>query len=111
MENPNIISAILGVAGVVLGYPALKYLWPVIRDSLQAQGGQWRAENKFLSQLQQDLKLVKEERDATRLQANQLFVQVAKLEAQVEILSARLEASNAKIEELTAAFRSQSKPR
>jgi len=91
MEDLSGAPVWISVAGAVIAWPALKYIWPVIRDSLAAQGGQWRAENHFLEQLKAELKDVKSERDATRQQANALVMQVAGLEAQVKILTQQLE--------------------
>ena len=93
MDDISGLPAWLSIGGVILGYPTIRYLWPVLRDSLAAQGGQWRKENEFLTQTGEELKQVKAERDANREKLNRLIIRNAQLHMHNQMLAAQLKAA------------------
>lgn len=81
---------------------AIKYLWPLMKQSLDTQLAQGRTESGLLAQALSERDKALARADAADDRADELFKQLADVQAQLKIMAFQLEVANSKIEALTA---------
>lgn len=82
-------------------FVAIKYLWPLMQQSLTAQTGQWRTENAFMRQMAAERDKAIAEKEAAEKRADEYFAAMADMKTEVRMLTLQLQIANERIEELT----------
>lgn len=88
--------------GIAALFIAVRYLWPLMRQSLDTQLTQGRTESGLLNQVIKERDKAIERADAADKRADELFSQLADVRTQLTIMAFQLETANGKIEALTA---------
>lgn len=88
--------------GGMVFFVAIKYFWPLMKQSLDTQVTQGRTESGLLRQVIVERDKALAERDKAEGRADELFAQLADVQAQLKIMAFQLEAANARIGELSA---------
>lgn len=100
MDLTTVQVVALPVGGAVL-YITLKFLWPLIKSSMNTQLAHGRTESGLLNQalIERDKALARA--DAADDRADKYFMELADMKTQVQLLTLQLRLANEKIDAMT----------
>ena len=101
MPEMDAIPAWVYVIGAPVGFFAFRFLWPLMKQSVDTQVAQGRAESGLLAQVMLERDKALARADAAEKRADDLFKELADVKAQITVMSYQLEVANGKIEALT----------
>jgi hypothetical protein len=78
-------------------FVAIKYFWPLMKQSLDTQITQGRTESGLLRQVIAERDKALAERDRAEQRADELFAQLADVQAQLKIMAFQLESAKAQL--------------
>lgn len=87
--------------GGMVFFVAIKYLWPLMQQSLTAQTGQWRTENAFMRQMAAERDKAIAEKEVAENRADEYFAALADMKTEVRMLTLELKIANERITQLT----------
>lgn len=89
------------IIGAPVGFFAFKFLWPLMRQSVDTQVAQGRTESGLLAQALVERDKALKRADDAEDRADELFKELAEVKAQITVMAYQLEVANGKIEALT----------
>jgi hypothetical protein len=101
MPNVDVLPGWMWPIGSVILLVALKYLWPLMRQSMNTQLAQGRTESGLLTQVMEERDRAVQRADEADARAAKLFSEVAELRAQVKIMQFQLDVAQKQVERLT----------
>lgn len=95
-----------GGIGAVLLFVAAKYLWPLMKNGMDVQLANGRAESQLLRQIMEERDKAIARADSADERSRQMFEELSELKYQVRSLTTNLESARQEIARMTALLHS-----
>lgn len=93
-----------GSIGTIVFFIAAKYLWPLMKNGMDVQLANGRAESQLLRQIMEERDRAVQRADAADERARKMFEEVSELKYQVRDLTSNLDMARREIARLTEAL-------